>query len=247
MLFIKNLIHWLILCVSAILMFIFVLPAVFFPQGPNKIGRAWSRLLLWSLKNIIGLRYEVQGLENIPSEPAIICAKHQSGWETLALQEIFPLQVYVAKKELFRIPFFGWGLKIAKTIGIDRKAGTRATQQLLAQGLARKQEGFWIVIFPEGTRMPAGKRGKYKQGAAKLAKMLAMDIVPVAHNSGEYWPRNSFIKYPGVIQVRIGTAIAHENGDEAHLMEQCEQWIESQQALISGQGPCFPKQPGTAA
>lgn len=244
MLYIKNLIYWLILSVSAILMFIFVIPAALIPRGANHIGRIWSLLLLWSLKNIIGLRYEVQGTENIPAQPAIICAKHQSGWETLALQEIFPLQVFVAKKELFKIPFFGWGLKIAKTIGIDRKAGTKATQQLMQQGLARKQEGFWISIFPEGTRIPAGQRGKYKLGAAKMAKLFEMDIVPVAHNSGEYWPRNSFLKYPGVIQVRIGAPVKHESGDETALMAACENWIEAQQEQISGQGPCYPKANG---
>lgn len=247
MLLIRNLIYWFILSVSAIFMFILVLPAALFPQGANKVGQAWARLLLWTLKNIVGLRYEVTGREHIPTEPAIICAKHQSGWETLALQEIFPLQVYVAKKELFRIPFFGWGLKIANTIGIDRKAGHHATQQLLTQGLARKKEGFWITIFPEGTRMPAGVRGKYKLGAAKMAKMFEMDMVPVAHNSGEYWPRNSFLKYPGVIQIHIGQPIAHNSGNEAELMTACENWIEDQQLQISGQGPCYPKQTQKAA
>lgn len=239
MLIIRNLTHWLLLSISVVIMFICVLPAALWPQGANKIGRAWAKFLLWSLKNIIGLRYEVQGAEHIPQQPSIICSKHQSGWETLALQEIFPLHVYVAKKELFRIPFFGWGLKIAKTIGIDRKAGMKATQQLLEQGLARKKEGFWIAIFPEGTRMPAGQRGKYKQGAAKMAKMFEMDIVPVAHNSGEYWPRNSFIKYPGIIQVRIGEPIAHQSGNETEITAACEQWIEAQQIEITGQGPCY--------
>lgn len=239
MLWLKNLLHWLILSVSAVLMFICVLPAALFPQGPNKVGRAWARLLLWSLKNIIGLKYEVSGLEYIPSAPAIICAKHQSGWETLALQEIFPLQIYVAKRELFKIPFFGWGLKIAKTIGIDRKAGPKATQQLLRQGMARKQEGFWITIFPEGTRVAAGQRGKYKLGAARMAKLFEMDLVPVAHNSGEYWPRNSFMKYPGTVKVVIGSPVRHDSGSEAELMAACENWIENEQDKITGQGPCY--------
>ena len=237
MLILRNLIHWLILCISAVLLFVLVLPAALIPQAPNKIGRAWSRLLLWSLKHIVGLRYKVQGAEHIPKQPAIICSKHQSGWETLALQEIFPLQIYVAKKELFNIPFFGWGLKIAKTIGIDRKAGVKATQQLLEQGLARKKEGFWITIFPEGTRVAAGERGKYKQGAAKMAKMFEMDLVPVAHNSGEFWPRNSFLKHPGTITVVIGEPISHTFGDEATLTRACETWIEAQQEKISGVGP----------
>lgn len=242
MLILRNLIYWLILCVSAVIMFFMVFPALLIPQGPNKVGRGWSRLLLWTLKHIVGLKYEVHGREHIPAQPAIIAAKHQSGWETLALQEIFPLQIYVAKKELFKIPFFGWGLKIAKTIGIDRKAGVQATAQLLAQGMARKNEGFWIAIFPEGTRVPPGSRGKYRQGAAKMAKMFAMDLVPVAHNSGEYWPKNSFLKYPGTIQVVICPPISHADGSEAELTAECERRIEAEQAKISGQGPCFPAQ-----
>lgn len=241
MLILRNLIYWLILSISAILLFILVLPAALIPQGANKVGRAWARLLLWSLKNIIGLKYEVHGSEHIPAQAAIICSKHQSGWETLALQEIFPLQIYVAKKELFKIPFFGWGLKIAKTIGIDRKSGAKATQQLMEQGLARKKEGFWITIFPEGTRVPAGTRGKYKLGAARMAKLFEMDLVPVAHNSGEYWPRNAFIKHPGTIQIIIGKPVSHQSGNEAELMAQCENWIEAQQERISGQGPCYPQ------
>lgn len=241
MLIIKNLIHWLILCVSAIVLFFCLFPALLVEKGANKIGRLWARLLLWSLKNIIGLDYQVKGRENIPDTPSIICAKHQSGWETLALQEIFPLQVYVAKKELFRLPFFGWGLKIAKTIGIDRKAGAKATQQLLKQGLARKNEGFWITIFPEGTRIPPGERGKYKLGAAKMAKMFEMDIIPVALNSGEYWPRNAFLKHSGTIQVSIGQPISHQLGDETTIMNACETWIEAEQEKITGQGPCYRK------
>lgn len=233
MLIIRNLIYWLILCVSVVPMFLCVLPASLFPQGANKVGRAWSRLLLWSLKHIVGLKYEVHGAENIPTQPAIICSKHQSGWETLALQEIFPLQVYVAKKELFKIPFFGWGLKIANTIGIDRKAGAQATAKLLSEGLARKKEGFWITIFPEGTRMKAGERGKYKIGAAKMAKMFEMDIVPVALNSGEYWAKNAFLKHAGTIQVIIGEPISHASGDERELMRRCEDWIETQQEKIT--------------
>ena len=233
MIYIKNLIYWLILVVSLPIMFIGVLCALPFPQGVNKVGRVWAKMLLWSLKNIVGLRYVVRGTENIPTTPSIICSKHQSGWETLALQEIFPLQVYVAKKELFKIPFFGWGLKLGKTIGIDRKAGAKATQMLLEQGMARKQEGFWITIFPEGTRVPVGERGKYKLGGAKMAKLFEMDIVPVALNSGEFWARNAFLKYPGTIEVVIGAPIAHTLGDEVALMKECEMWIEAQQAEIS--------------
>lgn len=239
MLLIRNLIHWLILCVSAIIMFVLVLPAALIPRGANQIGKAWAKVLLWSLKNIVGLKYEVQGRENISDMPSIICCKHQSGWETLALQEVFPLHVYVAKKELFKIPFFGWGLKIAKTIGIDRKAGSKAAADMFRQGKARKQEGFWIAIFPEGTRIKPGERGKYKAGAARMARMLEMDIVPVAVNSGEYWPRDSFLKYPGTIKMIIGKPIAYNAAEVDELTAMCENWIEGQMQLISGQGPCY--------
>lgn len=243
MLLLRNLVYWLILVTSLILFFPIIVCALPFPKGPNIVGRWWVLLMMWSLKHIIGLHYRLQGQENIPSTPSIICSKHQSGWETLALQEIFPLQVYVAKRELFKIPFFGWGLKLVKTIGIDRGKGNQANQQLAKQGAARKQEGFWITIFPEGTRMPAGTKGRYKLGAARMAKLFQMDMVPVALNSGEFWPRNSFLKYPGTIDVIIGAPIAHHSGDEAALIAQCEEWIEAQQQTITGQGPCYQAPP----
>lgn len=237
MLLIRNLIHWLIICLSGPLLFFFGLLSLPFHCGPNHVGRAWARVLLWSLKNIVGLNYRVIGRENIPDQPSIICCKHQSGWETLALQEVFPLQVYVAKKELFNIPFFGWSLRLAKTIGIDRKAGSKASEDMLRQGLERKKEGLWIAIFPEGTRIRPGGRGKYKQGAARMAKMLEMDMVPVAVNSGEFWPRASFLKYPGTITMVIGRPIPHGSGEVAELTASCENWIEAEMPAISGQGP----------
>ena len=237
MLLFRNLIYWLILVISTPLMFLLVLPATLFPRGANRVGRAWTKLLMWSLEHIIGLKYRVIGAENIPSEPSIICSKHQSGWETLALQSIMPLQVFVAKKELFKLPFFGWGLKLAKTIGIDRSAGPKATQMLMEQGLARKSEGFWITIFPEGTRMAPGSKGRYKLGGARMAQLFEMNIVPVALNSGEFWPRNSFMKYPGEITVIIGPPIRHDSGSPDEIMAACESWIERQQAQIGGAGP----------
>lgn len=170
MLIIRNLIYWFILSSSIILLFPFMLLALPFQGGAHKMAQIWVRILNWSLKHIIGLNYTLSGAENIPDHPAIICAKHQSGWETLALQEIFPPQVYVAKRELFKIPFFGWGLKLVKTIGIDRSNSREANKQLLEQGLARKNEGYWITIFPEGTRLPPGGKGRYKLGGARWQK-----------------------------------------------------------------------------
>ena len=240
MLLARNLLYWLILVVSLITMFPFILIAALIPDGAHFVARKWVGVLMWSLKHIVGLKYRLGGADNIPARPAIICAKHQSGWETLALQEIFPPQVFVAKRELFKIPFFGWGLKIVKTIGIER-GSAQANAQLAKQGRERRDEGYWITIFPEGTRLPPGEKGRYKLGGARMAKMFEMDIVPVALNSGEFWPRNSFLKYPGTVSVIIGKPIAYGSGNEAELMAQCEQWIESQQPLITGQGPFAPQ------
>ena len=131
MLLIRNLTYWFILSTSLILLFPFMLLALPVQGGAHKMAQIWVRILNWSLKHIIGLKYRLIGAENIPDRPSIICAKHQSGWETLALQEIFPPQVYVAKRELFKIPFFGWGLKLVKTIGIDRSNSREASKQLM--------------------------------------------------------------------------------------------------------------------
>lgn len=128
MLIIRNLIYWLILCSSLIFLFPFMLLASPFRDGAHKMARVWVGILNWSLKHIVGLKYRIIGAEHIPDRPSVICAKHQSGWETLALQEIFPPQVYVAKRELFKIPFFGWGLKLVKTIGIDRNNRREANE-----------------------------------------------------------------------------------------------------------------------
>ena len=237
MLLIRNLTYWLILSASLILLFPFMLLALPVQGGAHKMAQIWVRILNWSLKHIIGLKYRLIGAENIPGRPSIICAKHQSGWETLALQEIFPPQVYVAKRELFKIPFFGWGLKLVKTIGIDRSNSREANKQLMEQGMARKNEGYWITIFPEGTRLPPSEKGRYKLGGARMAKMFEMDIVPVSLNSGEFWPKNSFLKHPGTITVVINPVIPHSSGTEAELMAECEKRIETQQPLIEGKGP----------
>ena len=238
MLIIRNLIYWFILSSSIILLFPFMLLALPFQGGAHKMAQVWVRILNWSLKHIIGLNYTLSGAENIPDHPAIICSKHQSGWETFALQQIFPLQTYVLKKELFRIPFFGWALKLGGAIGIDRKAGADAMRMLSEQGLKRKQQGLWIVIFPEGTRVPAGERGRYKLGGARMAKLFEMDIVPVALNSGEFWAKNAIWKKPGVIQVVIGEPISYQAAEsEADLMQLCEDWIEARQAEISNVKP----------
>ncbi|RBB93864.1 1-acyl-sn-glycerol-3-phosphate acyltransferase, partial [Pseudomonas sp. MWU12-2115] len=156
-LLIRNLLYWLVLIVITPLFFCLLLLAAPLPRRARHVfGVSWALTLLWMLEHVIGLKYRVLGSENIPTEPSVICSKHQSGWETLALQKIFPWQVYVAKRELAWIPLFGWGLVLMNPIMINRSDRSRANQRLLEQGLERKRHGFWITVFPEGTRTKPG-------------------------------------------------------------------------------------------
>ena len=180
MLVLRNLLYWvgfLLLTPPYSLLAILMLP---FPRVlRHRVVTTWTHLMLAWLRLTCGLHYRVRGLENIPNTPSVIACQHQSGWETMALQLIFPRQVWVAKKELMWIPFFGWGLAAVSAIMIDRKS-RQAAQQMVDQGRDRMRDGFWIVIFPEGTRMPPGKPGKFKQGAARLAQSLDVPLSPVA-------------------------------------------------------------------
>lgn len=241
-LWLRNLAYWLVLAVSTLVIFVLLLAAAPLPRRwRHGLGVGWTKVLMWSLAHLIGLKYRVIGADNLPDVPSIICSKHQSGWETLALQSIFPWQIYVAKRELLWIPVFGWGLALMNAITINRSDRARSNQQLLVQGRERLRHGFWITVFPEGTRVAPGKRIKYKLGAARMAKTLGMPLVPVAHNAGEFWPRNSFLKYPGLITVVIGPAVypAEDRGPD-QLMAEVENWIEARQLEIGGAGPCAP-------
>lgn len=202
------------------------------PLTRYRIISLWARLMIGAARMICGIRYEVRGRENIPDEPCIILAKHQSAWETLAFQVIFPPHVWVLKRELLRIPFFGWGLAMLSPIAIDRGAGARALKQTLEQGRERLRHGFSIVIFPEGTRVAPGARGTYRPGGAWLAVQTAAPALPVAHNSGACWPRNAFLKYPGLITVSIGAPIRTRDADAAEVNARIERWIEDEMQRI---------------
>lgn len=193
----------------------------------------WARLNLWWLELTCGVRYQIEGRENIPEGNAIVMSKHQSTWETLALQVIFPPQVWVMKRELLKVPFFGWGLAMLEPIAIDRKARGKARQQLIDQGTQRLKNGRWVVIFPEGTRIPPGKKGRYALGGASLAHSSGYPVVPMAHNAGEFWSRRKFIKQPGTIQVRIGPVIESKDKSIEEINKEVEGWIEGQMAEIT--------------
>ena len=190
-----------------------------------RVVTQWSRFNLYWLSLTCRVQCEVDGLDNVPAEPTVILAKHESAWETLAMQRWFAPQVWVLKRELLRIPFFGWGLATMRPIAIDRSAGLSAFEQMLAQGRERLASGCWVVVFPEGTRVPPGARRKFKRGGALLAVHTGRPVIPVAHNAGDCWPRNSFLKYPGTIRVVIGEPIETAGRTAVEVNRAAEQWI----------------------
>jgi 1-acyl-sn-glycerol-3-phosphate acyltransferase len=196
----------------------------------------WSVFNLWWLGVTCGLRYEVRGRENIPPGPCIILCKHQSAWETLALQLVFPAQVWVLKKELLWIPLYGWGLASMSPIAIDRGSGMRALNQIVKQGTARLKAGLSVVIFPEGTRVLPGEKAPYQPGGGMLAARSGYPVVPVAHNSGCFWPRQSLRKWPGTITMVIGPPIDPAGKSAAQITTEVEDWIESTVASLPAPG-----------
>lgn len=197
-----------------------------------RIISSWTRLMLLALRHVCRIDFRVTGAENLPSRPSVVLAKHQSAWETLAFQVIFPPQVYVIKRELLWIPFFGWGLAMCSPIAINRGAGARAARQMLAQGRARIARGFWVIVYPEGTRVAPGTRGRYQSSGAALAIHAGAPVVPVAHNAGLCWRRNAFLKYPGTVTVSIGPPLDTHGRKADALTREVEAWIEGEMQRI---------------
>lgn len=206
----------------------------------GRLGNAWSRSSLVLLRAICGLDVDISGQEHLPSGPAIILCKHQSAWETIALRPLFPCQQsWVLKRELLDIPFFGWALRCYHPIAIDRGSPRQALKQVLGQGEASLNAGRWVVLFPEGTRVAPGQRGRYNSSGAKLAERTGVPVVPIAHNSGVFWGRRAFTKHPGRIQLVVGPAIASANRSTAEINRLAEDWIEARVASL-------PDAPGTS-
>lgn len=238
--FLRSCLYWLVLVIATPILTL--LSYLILPLPPvlrYRIMTSWGALMLFSLRVFCGLRFRVRGADNIPAGPAMVMCKHQSAWETIALQHIFPPQVWVLKREVLRLPFFGWAIATLSPIAIDRGNRTQAQKYLMEAGRDRLDKGFWIVIFPEGTRVPPGQRGRYNTGGARLAADLNIPIIPVALNSGEFWPRNSFSKWPGMIDVVVGNPIETSGRKGQEIMREVEGWIEEQMTQIQGQGPRF--------
>lgn len=208
--------------------------AVVFPMRVRfALIALWRAGFMALCKYVLGLDYQVIGRENIPATPSVILSKHQSAWETVSLQEIFPPLVFVLKKSLLMIPFLGWAFAAVKMISIDRGAGRDALRQVVRQGCERLRAGYWVVIFPEGTRIAPGERRRFKTGGAHLAVKAGAAAVPVAHNAGEYWARNAFVKKPGKITVSIGPAIDTRGKSADEVTALAEAWIENEMRRLS--------------
>ncbi|BCX82718.1 1-acyl-sn-glycerol-3-phosphate acyltransferase [Methylomarinovum caldicuralii] len=197
------------------------------------LARFWANSILTALRWICGIDWDIRGLENIPRRNGIVLSKHQSAWETLMLFLLFPKAVFVLKQELLKIPFFGWCLARYHHIAIDRSKPKKAMVALMKQGLQRLEEGHWIIIFPEGTRVAPGERRRYAGSGGVLAARAKVPVVPVAHNAGEYWPRNSFVKYPGTITLVIGPVLDGAELPADEINRRAETWIEATMAKIS--------------
>jgi 1-acyl-sn-glycerol-3-phosphate acyltransferase len=197
-----------------------------------RIISGWSRLVIIMARAILGIDWRVEGREHLPTRPSVILAKHQSAWETMAFQMIFPPQVLVLKRELLWIPFFGWGLALMSPIAINRSRGLPALRTIARRGRERLEQGFWVVVFPEGTRVAPGSERGYYPGGAWLACAAGAPVVPVAHNAGLFWPRNAFLKRPGTVTVRIGPPIEAANRDAKTVNELARTWIEEQQRAL---------------
>jgi 1-acyl-sn-glycerol-3-phosphate acyltransferase len=189
--------------------------------------RWWIDSTLFLLRKWCRLEYAVEGYERLPERNCVILMKHSSAWETIAQMRIFPKQTWVLKRELMWAPFLGWALRLLAPIAIDRRAGRSAVQQVIKQGKDKLADGFWIVIFPEGTRVPAGESRRYGLGGALLAAAADCPIVPVAHDAGVYWPRRGLLKRPGCIRVVIGEPIQTTGRDPREINEAVRQFIES--------------------
>ena len=181
---------------------------------------------IWWLRVCCGVKLHVEGLENLPKDGAFVAiSNHQSEWETIYFQTLIRPQCVVLKQELLKVPFFGWALGLLEPIALDRSQRRGALKQLLTEGRDRLERGIPIVIFPQGTRLPVGERGKFNKGGAMLAASAGVPVVPIVHDAGVFWPGKSFCKYPGTITLRIGKPVATEGKSVEDVHTESVGWL----------------------
>ncbi|WP_245912762.1 lysophospholipid acyltransferase family protein [Limnohabitans curvus] len=231
----RSTLHMAFMFVTVIPYSLFIVLARLFGTKGDKLyvfAQTWLTLSVDAARVIMGIRYEIQGQENLPvgeTSPAILLVKHQSTYETFLMPAIMPHPLaYVFKKELLYVPFFGWAIGSLDMIHIDRSQRSKAFAKVVEQGKTLLAKGVWVIMFPEGTRIPRGERGSYKSGGARLAIATGAPVIPVAVTSAKCWPRKAFIKYPGVVEVSIGKPIPTQGRDADELTREVEAWIESE-------------------
>lgn len=192
----------------------------------------WCRLVLWWLRVTCGISYTIEGLENIPDRPVVVMSNHQSAWETIFLYQLFSPACPILKKELLSIPFWGWAMRLQNPIAIDRSKPREAGRSLLTQGTQRIEQGLSILVFPEGTRAPAGTIGKLSRGGAQLSVATSTPAIPVLHNAGLFWPAGSQRKYSGTIRVIIGEPLFPEGKNAKELAAEFEDWINANKHVV---------------
>lgn len=230
----RSAIFFSLMVLSAV---VIAIPAVLtYPLPFNKryaFIRLFARFNIWSLDKICNLKCVIKGQENIPDQASVILCKHQSTWETFALQLVFPPQIWVLKKALLRVPFFGWGLAMLEPIAINRSEKKQAMQQIIEQGQERLNNGRWVVLFPEGTRIAPGIPTRFMSGGARLAEHSKKLVVPVAHNAGEFWPKHGFTKKPGTITLSVLPAIDPEGKSATEINRLAQEAVEQEMQNIT--------------
>lgn len=197
-----------------------------------RVAVAWAGTVLCLLEILCRLDYVVEGTEHLQRDNCVVLLKHSSSWETIAQFKIFPHQTWVMKRELLWAPILGWVLSLLRPIAIDRKASRVAVEQVIVQGRERLEQGYWVMIFPEGTRVAPGQVGRYGLSGALLGIESGRPVIPVAHNAGEFWPRRGWLKRPGTIRLVIGAPIQTGGRDARELTDEVQQWIESTVAAM---------------
>ena len=234
----RTFLFYLLLSLSACIwcvLSVFVAPFLPFRARYRFVIQSWCRCATWLAKVVVGIRYEISGLENIPERPCVILAKHQSTWETFLLCGLFEPLSQVVKRELLYVPFFGWAMAMLKPIAIDRSNPKAALKQVAKLGHERLGQGAWVLVFPEGTRIPPGQIGKFSRGGASLAVNANLPVLPIAHNAGEFWPKEGWRKKPGTVQVMIGPLMYAEGTGPraiAELNDRAFAWVSEAQRQI---------------
>lgn len=198
------------------------------------VAVSWVRMILWCCRTICKLDMTIEGHENLPAKNGIVFMKHSSAYEALAQFSVVPgVQTWVIKRELIWAPFFGWAISCVKPIAIDRSAGHSAVDQVIEQGKKRLAEGIWVMIFPEGTRMPVGETRRYGLSGTLLAQQAGALITPVAHNAGYFWPRRGLRKRPGTVRFIIGPPVDPADRDPREVNREIQAWVEAKVAELS--------------